>query len=127
VRSRTDARWCNIKKHRRYAVHVHLVYKLRDPNGRPTAMDPLSTENLLLVQLMKELVQQMKDCDADESISSIIITGSKGIFSRGLDLGELSSIKTYGQARINPCRPSVCRSLRCYHTPHTIQHLVPKT
>jgi enoyl-CoA hydratase/carnithine racemase len=51
------------------------------------------------VQLMKDLVRQTKECDADEDISAIIITGSQGVFSQGLDVGELATIKSYGQVR----------------------------
>lgn len=47
--------------------------------------------------MMKELVKQMHAIDADGDISSIIITGDRGVFSRGLDLRELSEVKTYGQ------------------------------
>lgn len=51
------------------------------------------------MQLMKEILRQMKECDQDEEIKAIILTGTDGVFSVGADMKELSTVKTYGEVR----------------------------
>jgi enoyl-CoA hydratase/carnithine racemase len=49
--------------------------------------------------MMGELLRQLKECDADEDIRAIIVTGSREYFSVGFDIHELARVKTYGEAR----------------------------
>lgn len=53
-----------------------------------------------VMQLMKEILRQMKECDNDEEIKAIILTGTDGVFSVGADMKELSLVKTYGEVRL---------------------------
>lgn len=58
------------------------------------------------MQLMKEILRQMKECDNDEEIKAIILTGTDGVFSVGADMKELSLVKTYGEVRLICSRSS---------------------
>lgn len=53
------------------------------------------------MQLMREILKQMKDCDRDDQIKAIILTGADGVFSVGADMLELSQVKSYGEV----CHP----------------------
>ena len=65
-----------VEKHDGYAV-VSL--------NRPESMNALSRE------LRDDFVQALEDCQADEAIRVLIITGKGKAFSAGFDLKELAS------------------------------------
>lgn len=46
---------------------------------------------------MREILKQMKDCDNDDEIKAIILTGTNGVFSVGADMLELSKVKNIGE------------------------------
>lgn len=48
----------------------------------------------------------MKECDQDEEIKAIILTGTDGVFSVGADMKELSAVKTFGEVRFE--KPAAC-------------------
>ena len=69
-----------------------------------------------MVQMMAELVHKLQGLDEDEDIHAIIITGSQGYFSVGVDIHELAEIKTYGQVRTRA--RTACGLLCCVQAIH---------
>ena len=49
--------------------------------------------------MSRELLRQLMELDADDDVRAIIVTGSAGHFSVGLDIHELSRIEGYSQVR----------------------------
>lgn len=52
------------------------------------------------MQMMRELIRQLEECDKDSDVRAIIITGTQGLFSVGADIHELAGIQTYGQVQL---------------------------
>jgi enoyl-CoA hydratase/carnithine racemase len=69
-----------------------------------------------MVQMMADLVHKLQGLDEDEDIHAIIITGSQGYFSVGVDIHELAEIKTYGQVCTGA--DSVCGLRGCVQANH---------
>jgi enoyl-CoA hydratase len=57
--------------------------------------------NALCTPLMKELVQALNDCDADQNIRVVILTGNERAFAAGADIAELSTATPVDQIKEN--------------------------
>jgi enoyl-CoA hydratase/carnithine racemase len=47
--------------------------------------------------MSRELLRQLNELDNDDEIRAIIITGTDGYFSVGIDIHELAEIQNYSQ------------------------------
>ncbi len=54
--------------------------------NRPRAL------NALCEELMAELGDALKECDLDESVGSMILTGSDKAFAAGADIAEMQNL-----------------------------------
>lgn len=70
-----------------------LLTRTEGPEGRGVAIITLNRPkqlNALNDQLMNELGQALKACDADPTIGCIILTGSEKAFAAGADIGAMA-------------------------------------
>lgn len=71
---------------------------------RPSAVAVLTLNrpkalNALCDELMRQLVEKLREVDADDSIRAVVITGSGKAFAAGADIKEMNSRADYGTVR----------------------------